>query len=301
MKKILFEYMSNNGIRLHNFLHLTSAEHKDVETAKILNVHKLMINLSGTSRHIIDGHPYIVSPMDICIVPPNRIHAIEFDGEEPCETITLTYTQNLLPTFPQSDILSAINDPSHYHYIIPSYFVKKYELHKLLIECKQICQQADAYSELEIVIHLLMIIRRIAEIASTEELQASKPNIPLKSHTLSYLAVQYIKKHLCENFSLQTLAGELHVSVSHLRQTFKKELGITLHDFILESKMRLAFNLLSQGEAPLIVSQKLGYEYYSTFYQHYVKRFHTIPKQVFLNVNKQRTFSDSVENLPQNN
>ena len=44
--------------------------------------------------------------------------------------------------------------------------------------------------------------------------------------------------------------------------------------------MQLAYHLLQQGKPPVEVATELGYDYYSTFYHNYIKRFHVPPKSL---------------------
>ena len=43
--------------------------------------------------------------------------------------------------------------------------------------------------------------------------------------------------------------------------------------------MELARQLLLEGESPMRTAELLGYDYYSTFHQQYLKRFHVSPKE----------------------
>ena len=89
-----------------------------------------------------------------------------------------------------------------------------------------------------------------------------------------------------ENLSVHEIAEALNISVSHIRNTFKKQTHITVQNYIFNQKMQLAQKLLTQGMSPQAVAKALGYEYYSTFYHHYQKRYKMRPK-TFANFNKQ--------------
>lgn len=295
MKRILFEYFSNNGIRLHHFLYEPEENSPFVENPTSYNYYKLILQFSGTTRHRIDGIAYVVSPMELCIIPPNALHSIDVMPPETCETVTFMFTQNLLPTFQDKSIFSVLQNAAAYNYIVPQQYVEKSDIVKLFHNIISECKKRDKYSELQISIYTLSLIKILTEITETHALQLHSLNLPLKTNTLSYLGVQYIKEHLTEDLSVETIAKALHVSASHFRQTFKKELGVTLRHYIFEQKMYYAFRLLSQGESPTAVANKLGYEYYSTFYHHYMERFNTLPKRVFTQVNKQRIFGEETD------
>ena len=125
-------------------------------------------------------------------------------------------------------------------------------------------------------------IHKIKAMATEGKLLA--PQI-IKTNKISYLCIEYINQPL----SLDSLEKVLNISASHIRQTFKKEVGLTLHKYILVQKMQYANRLLSQGIPPVSVAEQLGYEYYSTFYENYVSYFHQSPK-VNSNLAHQRLF-----------
>jgi len=92
-----------------------------------------------------------------------------------------------------------------------------------------------------------------------------------------YACIQYIDNHLNEPLSVEKISHELKVSTSHLSHSFKKEIGIPIKKYITNQKLFLAQKLLQQGNSAQEVANSLGYEYYSTFYQQYVKRFRISP------------------------
>ena len=107
-----------------------------------------------------------------------------------------------------------------------------------------------------------------------------------KNNIVSTACIQYINSHLSEQISAEDLSKHLNISVSHIRNSFKKEIGMPLQHYILHQKMQLAHTLLSQGQSPQQVANSLGYEYYSTFYQSYMKIFKIKPKSFFKSSNQ---------------
>lgn len=57
-------------------------------------------------------------------------------------------------------------------------------------------------------------------------------------------AEQYIKEHLDEELSVKMLANLAFVSSDHLTRLFKKKFGMTVTDYILDRRMKLAAELL---------------------------------------------------------
>lgn len=61
---------------------------------------------------------------------------------------------------------------------------------------------------------------------------------------LIFQAANYVRQHLSEPISVETMAKELYVSRPHLSQKFRQETGRTLTDFILHEKTEEAKRLL---------------------------------------------------------
>ena len=54
----------------------------------------------------------------------------------------------------------------------------------------------------------------------------------------------YIDCHITENIKLSDVANMAHISMEHAVRTFKKKYGITPHQYIIDSKMKIAQSML---------------------------------------------------------
>lgn len=291
MKRDLMSYLSENGLRFHHILSTFEKDEKEFLSSESHYMCELFLLRSGIVYYFIDGKTYKLSPMDLLIIPPHKIHSIQFDNSEPCDRFALLFSVDLLPNLKNLDLADVFNSPNTYAYHIPARYVKPFPLLQLFEECKNICKQKTVYTDLQICNVLLQIaecLHKIKAMMSEEEILA--PQI-IKTNKISYLCIEYINQHLNEPLSLERLEKALNISASHIRQTFKKEIGLTVHKYILVQKMQLANRLLSQGLPPVSVAEQLGYEYYSTFYQNYVSYFHQSPK-INSHLAHQRLFVD---------
>ncbi len=128
---------------------------------------------------------------------------------------------------------------------------------------------------------------KIEETTSLRELQ----NLPFemarrycmlaKNYTYqnySYLVrdvVNYIDEHLTEEITLSILAEEFEKNPSYLSNTFKKEVGKTVTDYINEKRIGESLRLLNTTSMSIAdVSQKVGiidFSYFSKLFKKYVK------------------------------
>ena len=97
-----------------------------------------------------------------------------------------------------------------------------------------------------------------------------------KNITLIFEIIQYIDTHIRNKLSLSELSTELHFSTYYLCHSFKKYTNISLKKYILDKKMELAKQLLPLYSVTE-VSEKIGFNTYSSFFRVFKKQFGVSP------------------------
>jgi two-component system response regulator YesN len=103
------------------------------------------------------------------------------------------------------------------------------------------------------------VIGRFIEIRkrSTQSLQLR--------HELSS-AIQFIKAHLSDDLNVESIAIKVKLSPSYLGHLFKKEVGVSIVDYILEQRMETAKVYLQTGQyRNYELASKVGFRSYSYF------------------------------------
>lgn len=289
MKKDLISYFSEPYLRFHHISSHFEKDETEILKPESHNMCELFLLTSGVAYYFIDGKTYKIFPMDLLIIPPHKIHSIQFDNSGLCERFAFLFSLDLLPNLKNLDLTNIFNPCDDSVSYIPATYVKRLPLLQLFKRCENICKSKTVYTDLHICNTLLQIaeyLHKIKVMVKEEDEGNSTPQI-LKTNKISSLCIAYINQHLNEPLSLKYLEEKLHISASHIRQTFKKEIGLTVHKYVLVQKMQRAKQLLIEGNTPVSVSQQLGYEYYSTFYENYVNYFHLSPK-AYSNLSPQR-------------
>ena len=91
-------------------------------------------------------------------------------------------------------------------------------------------------------------------------------------------AVEYIETHYPEGLSLDTLSEQCFVSKFHLSHEFRRQVGLSVHQYILDRRLRAARELLLRGEAPSRVAPRCGFGDYPGFYRAFVARYGVGPR-----------------------
>ena len=85
--------------------------------------------------------------------------------------------------------------------------------------------------------------------------------------------LRYISAHPSADLSVEALSKQMCLSVSGFTHLFKKELGITVHQYVKQRRLIYAQTLLQAGNKPTKVFAACGYGDYSSFYKAYMDFF----------------------------
>lgn len=83
-----------------------------------------------------------------------------------------------------------------------------------------------------------------------------------------------------ERHSLSELAGSLNVSPFHLAHVFRAEVGTSIHQYVLQVRLRLALERLAEGAISLsALGLDLGFSSHSHFTTSFRKHFGVTPRE----------------------
>ncbi len=92
----------------------------------------------------------------------------------------------------------------------------------------------------------------------------------------------YIRAHLSEEISLTKLESVFFMSHEHIAREFKRQTGLTIHKYILNSRLEQSHLLLHEGFALQKVWKICGFNSYEYFIQAFKKKYGTTPKNYFV-------------------
>ncbi|AZN39784.1 helix-turn-helix domain-containing protein [Paenibacillus albus] len=93
-------------------------------------------------------------------------------------------------------------------------------------------------------------------------------------------SIQFIKDNVEEDISRDDVAAHVGLNPAYLSRLFKKETGVNLIDYLIETKMNRAKQLLDTTDMTVsMIAQQVGYSNFSHFTRMFRKRFEVNPQE----------------------
>lgn len=138
-----------------------------------------------------------------------------------------------------------------YHFVVSAAMITRYCVHAGM-------EQDKAYSLSDFYINKMDKCRSVSEIAQVHDVMCKdfcqRMNEIKKSAVLSkhiVLCMDYIYSHIHYRITLDELADNLNISKNYLSALFKKEMGMTVSDYIRSLKIEKACNMLKFSDYSL--------------------------------------------------
>lgn len=91
----------------------------------------------------------------------------------------------------------------------------------------------------------------------------------------------YIRSHITEDLSLETLEKKFFVSRYHICREFKRLTGQTIHSYIVKSRLDLCKKYIESGKTIKEVYELAGFSGYNHFFRAFKKEYGMTPKEYY--------------------
>ena len=250
--------------------------------------------LSGNVQYNIESRSYLLTPGDVLLISPMELHQPMFGSEHrEYERIVLWIDKQFLEGFrlPGQSLTACFdtNAPGHTNLLRPEGVARQYLtylLENLLVEVAS----EDPYSEmaaLSLLAQVLVALNRQAKLSAGEE-NKSGPDATV------YSVLGYINEHYSENLTLDDLANRFFISKYHLSREFQRLVGTSVHRYIVQKRLVMAKQMLSNGIPSSEVYQLCGFGDYSNFYRAFKAEYQISPKEYVLRLKENAYREDAL-------
>lgn len=91
--------------------------------------------------------------------------------------------------------------------------------------------------------------------------------------------IAYMEEHMEEKLTLSGMAKHFYVSESTVTQTFRKRMGVSFYRYLTQRRLIAAKAMITEGISFEIISQRVGFSDYSTFYRAFRQEYGISPRQ----------------------
>ena len=257
--------------------------HMDISTGDIpVNLHShsyyemvYVLSNSGT-QYLIGAKRYLLQRGDIILVPPGIGHKPLFPSQlaEPYRRIVIWFSTDFIegmkPFLPydsmkqEGRVFLLRTAGTSWDNIGKLFHVGLKEAHE-----KKEGWQIALYGN---TMQLLTLFWRAMQEPQNRPPKTEKPE-------LLDNVVSYIETHLHEKITLSDTATRFFVSESTIGQTFQKRMHVSFYHYVTQRRLIAAKSMILEESNLDLLSEKVGFSDYSSFYRAFKKEFGISPRE----------------------
>jgi len=195
--------------------------------------------------HLFDDPGFEYLPGETVIVPGNVEMKIDFPEasvQNPTQCLALAIDHNkindtlvfLNERYPKEDELWKLNHENYFFYNNTELATT---INKLIRECMSYSVTKDALADLALQELLIRIIQ-------TQNAQRVNEETTIDTNSTIYTITEYIRENITSSINLKELSNKACMSTTSFYRYFKRELGMSPIEFILNEKIKQAKKLL---------------------------------------------------------
>lgn len=247
-----FDYkLSYNGITFQ----LTNKSIPDER--EIHTYHEILYYIDGVAELLTENSRHVLRNQSLLIIPKQFYHFIRVYKDDFLR-LKISIPENTVEHFPVKDVFSKLNVTENLSTGL------KFTLSKLQSILKDNDSGKNSFYAYTAFLMLL---------AECDALTSEKETVCVEQSGIVSKIIQYISDNLAGDLSIPVIADKVNTSPSGVIHSFKKEMGISLHNYVIQKRLIYARELIAGGHKLSKIYSDCGYVDYSSFYRAYVKFF----------------------------
>ena len=270
------QYMRSNT---YEVFHYKDAAPKEVALHHH-DFYEIYFFLSGNVQYNIESRSYLLTPGDVLLISPLELHQPMFSQDQRSyERIVLWINRRFLEglSTPGQNLAACFDatQPGHTNLLRPDGNTRQllsYQLDMLRQETGSDAPFQDIYA-LSCLVQVLIQLNRL----SLREQRGTESTAP--SDSVVYSVLNYINDHYRDDLSLDFLANKFFISKYHLSREFNRLIGTSVHRYVIQKRLVMAKQMMTEGVSSSEVYQHCGFGDYSNFYRAFKAEYEISPKE----------------------
>ena len=270
------QHMHNNT---YEIFHYKDAAPKEVALHHH-DFYEIYFFLAGNVQYNIESRSYSLTPGDVLLISPMELHQPVFPQDHRSyERIVLWIDKPFLDSLglPNQPLTTCFDTtrPNHTNLLRPD-GTQRTLLNFYLDQLRQETISPEPYQDslsLALLVQTLVMLNRLS-------LKASRnPETAAPSDSVVYSILSYINEHYRDDLSLDFLANKFFISKYHLSREFNRLIGTSVHRYIIQKRLVMAKQMMTEGVSSSEVYQHCGFGDYSNFYRAFKSEYEISPKE----------------------
>ncbi|MBE5751594.1 MAG: AraC family transcriptional regulator [Clostridiales bacterium] len=273
MRKIFTEYYSpQKNIFFQHLLDYQDEENAQPFKAESHSFYELLFVVSGKAEQMINENRYLASAGDLIVLDKQQLKKQQYllqDGDY--ERYVLRFNPHLISLdsanindifhlllFGNNGVFTILKQSDTKQANVAEYFQK---IERLTLQPNDECTLIQMIAT---ILDLTTAIHKQNQLGTLAPVQ-----VQVNEHIRTI--IQYVSDNIFSNLTLEKMATDLYLSPYYISHLFSKYMGMPLKKYINNIKIHKAQELIAAGESPTATALKLGFQYYSTFFNTYKK------------------------------
>ncbi len=275
MDKVFIEYNSPCGIFF---------QHRILDRDYVVRFsshaqYEFVFLIQGKMELIMEGESITVNAGDMALIDVNKLHSQRMFKDVETELMVVNFSPDIFPHFIELAFFKLSDGNPLLKNVLPASICKRYKFFSFFKNISGILLKENVTHKAPLIYAEIIKLITAVNVAVDKLVGSMEYKVKKKGFVLQD-CLNFINANISKRLSIDEIANAMYVSRPYLQHAFKREMNMSISEYITSQKMTVAKSLLERNYRPMEVAEKLGYENYPTFRIKYKKFFGIVPSAV---------------------